>query len=865
MSGRPNATIRTTPARPALSFHGMAVKNRKTAAFPARDPALICIEGDPQSRTRQNHPARHTMKRMDSTIVSVLFLMLFVSCYTQKQMIIDADSPSRIDGDKVIRNIDKIKDPALLADIARNAEFDDVRVSAVKNMDTLRFKDVLIEIAKKGGIEGETATQKINDQATLADIVMNTDDPSVKKIGIGKLDSNRWRMLFYDICLNFNELPVYYSGDFGYGQPAVHKLEDQDLLAGLSQHAKNNYVRRDAIEKLDPIRWKELLVQIAGSNADYDVCSAALQRIDDQKSIADFVEKTQSYPLKKEAIARLDADRWEAFLCETAKHEEMYFEVGIDILSRLKNPTTIADIAQNAKSERTREAAVDRLPPDQWQDLLATIALADKANEVRCSAIQKLIPEKWEELFLKLLKNRQNDSSVRVAAIDKLDPVNHQDLFVEMAASGEKAVAEKAAGKITTKTYLYEIVRHHNDENVRMAAWRQIIGLDLLGDLIANDICYIPIELWGDITDQNALIRIAKTDKNKSDRATAAEKITDPGVLADIARTDTDAGVRVGAVQRITDPNMLIDIARRDADAWVCGAAVTRLTDQVPLTDFALHHPFGSVRSIAVEKIKDQNVIDGIAVHDADPTVRRSALDKVDDQNVIRQIAKNDADPSVRLKASRKIQDDAILADLAIHEKDPDVCFSIVSRIGDPKLYGDIVNNPNVIRFVVKPGDYNCDGAFRFLVFAFTHIDADRYHRPFLEALDVNCDRNFSAIIALKAIQGDSILKKYYPKIGITPIRKEIDQKYTIGTWTSIDYTIKTDINGSERTFSYNGERGGGVESGLKIKGGHEGKIDLSDICEYLLKPVRKEDLVRLSAASTINCLREAAGKLLKQ
>ena len=57
---------------------------------------------------------------------------------------------------------------------------------------------------------------------------------------------------------------------------------------------------------------------------------------------------------------------------------------------------------------------------------------------------------------------------------------------------------------------------------------------------------------------------IATTAESEADRQAAVENLTREDVLATVARTDKRTVVRIAAVRRITDPAVLTEIARTD-------------------------------------------------------------------------------------------------------------------------------------------------------------------------------------------------------------------------------------------------------------------------------------------------------------
>lgn len=173
-----------------------------------------------------------------------------------------------------------------------------------------------------------------------------------------------------------------------------------------------------------------------------------------------------------------------------------------------------------------------------------------------------------------------------------------------------------------------------------------------------------------ELDDQKILVQIAKTDDNKYLRVNAAKKIDDENVLIDIAKNDPDNWVRRQIIKyKITNQDALIYIAKTDEGYGVSGEAVKKIEDQSALIDLAKN--YSSID--AVKKIEDQTVLIDFAKNHPKPFFRRDAVEKIEDESVLIDIAKNDSDERVREAAVKKISDEDVLKEIIFKDSSKDV------------------------------------------------------------------------------------------------------------------------------------------------------------------------------------------------
>jgi len=80
-----------------------------------------------------------------------------------------------------------------------------------------------------------------------------------------------------------------------------------------------------------------------------------------------------------------------------------------------------------------------------------------------------------------------------------------------------------------------------------------------------------------------------------------------------------------------------------------------------------------------------------------------------------------------------------------------------------------------------------------------------------------------------------------------------------------LTYSIKIKTNKLTKSFFYQGEEGKMFEHDYDIKDLRYGLININEICEFILSPVSKENLLKISKESDIYYLRETAKRMLQK
>ena len=365
----------------------------------------------------------------------------------------------------------------------------------------------------------------------------------------------------------------------------------------------------------------------------------------------------------------------------------------------------------------------------------------------------------------------------------------------------------------------------------------------------------------------NKLIRIANTDNYRRNRVNAVEKITDQNVIIDIAKNNSENYARVAAIIKVTDQRVLFDIAKNNSDGYARQSAINLITDQNVLADIALNDSDSFVRVTAINNITDQNTLKEIYKNETNSYNRITVVRKITDQNTLIDIYKNDPDKKVREIAVENLTDQYTLID--IYKNDPDISFrsSAFSNITHQNALVDIVHNGDTyIRQCEALIRLNENESYQQILDIINKKKSNRYRG----------NHNLAAIAALKIIPVDKYLKNNYRSF---KINIKLDQNfknyyysYTIeknnktpsGTWRMLDFDIDINTNELTKSFNFNGKRGGTSESKDEISRLHIGNININEICEFLLSPLSKDDLLKISNESDVVYLRETAKRILQ-
>ena len=419
---------------------------------------------------------------------------------------------------------------------------------------------VLGELAQGSSMEGvrRVAAARLTDQTLLGTLALKDTSESVRITAIGRLTDQK---VLADLVLKDEPIQIR--------EAAIANLTDQTLLATVATTTTSGR---------HP--YRSLCVRVT-----------AIERLTDQKVLADLVLKDESIQIREAALTRVTDQKVlaEAALKDASEH------VRITAIGRLNDQKVLAEVALGSVPEGFRLVAVRRLTD---QKVLAEVALKDASEYVRVSAVERLTDQKvLADLVLK-----DESIQIREAAIANL---TDQTLLATVALSCESAdYRSLAIEKLTDEAVLLEVVTKEHMDLLRHAAAKKIANQEMLAELaVGSDSDTVRIAAVEKLTDQAALLRVALTDASDGVRIAAVEKLTDQAALLRVALTDASDGVRIAAVKRMTQAK-LVELVVNAAPGGLAAASesvrlavVNRLSNETALAELALKEESASVRA----------------------------------------------------------------------------------------------------------------------------------------------------------------------------------------------------------------------------------------------------------------------------
>ncbi|MDR0537407.1 MAG: hypothetical protein LBH04_05100 [Tannerellaceae bacterium] len=192
-----------------------------------------------------------------------------------------------------------------------------------------------------------------------------------------------------------HQTPAWRSEDSIEAVKAVEEISDTELLAQIAAEAPTKESRLAAIKKMKPTESQALLAGVAESteeDSEYEPGALeAVKKISDQTLLARVAKDAHSECVRKAAIKKLIPEQHQPLLAELAEAGEQYYDLdALEAVKKLTDQTLLANVAVKAESPDVREAAVEKLIPEQHRALLQEIMEEDDDEYVRDAASAKL-------------------------------------------------------------------------------------------------------------------------------------------------------------------------------------------------------------------------------------------------------------------------------------------------------------------------------------------------------------------------------------------------------------------------------------------------------------------------------------------
>jgi hypothetical protein len=281
------------------------------------------------------------------------------------------------DEDEYVRQaaVERLDDQNILIEIAKNDKDNMVRLEATKRItDQMVLAYIAINEEDYDYI-CETAVEQLNDQAMLADVARNSCWCDIRIAAAEKLsDQAISQEVYTDIAKNANDTHNQFSNR-SIRMEAAEKLNDQnvaqEVYADIAKNCDDWEVCEIAVKKLTD---QKLLVDVVNNGNDGEARLTALSQMTDQMLLADIVINNEVFHkynpgcncgfCQHEGVYfRLSAIRKisnQAALVHVVKNSK-YGDVRFIAVTKLSKDETLDYIAKNDADNIVRKAAVERL------------------------------------------------------------------------------------------------------------------------------------------------------------------------------------------------------------------------------------------------------------------------------------------------------------------------------------------------------------------------------------------------------------------------------------------------------------------------------------------------------------------------
>jgi hypothetical protein len=100
----------------------------------------------------------------------------------------------------------------------------------------------------------------------------------------------------------------------------------------VAKNAKDWYFSLAAVEKLNPSRWQELLVDFAKNDTHREVRTSALKKLEDQGALADVAKNAKDIDIGKAAVEKIKDQK---LLAEFVNNERNHISIRLAAVEKL--------------------------------------------------------------------------------------------------------------------------------------------------------------------------------------------------------------------------------------------------------------------------------------------------------------------------------------------------------------------------------------------------------------------------------------------------------------------------------------------------------------------------------------------------
>lgn len=457
-------------------------------------------------------------------------------------------------------------------------------------------------------------------------------------------------------------------------------------------------------------------------------CSASLQKLSTEchSGNKQSCDKLQQAALKivldadKKDKERLDAYNYitdPEILCEIVINNKRFPRINYDAFNKVSDQKLLIKIAKEANNDFVRYGAVKKITD---QDALVEVAKTNTVNEIRYMAVKRITDH---QALAEIAKNDTLDI-VYCEAIKKLE--HDTDPVVELILSrGDLTAQTKMMKAITNQDALVKIAKNSDSEMIQKEA-------------IAN------------LTDYDLLREIADSENLTSISGMADEKL----VFQEKYTNRILKGERYLSLDKIDIQYFLGQIAM--SESLYKNDAIKKLTDQKILAEIVLAaKKYDTKRDRAYKKL-NPGWKSKIA-----PWVDSKALDGITDPKFLFEICQNSKVDTVQIAAAQKLtafNEPKLLFEICLTSENLEIRDIVANKLGD---FSDDFITDSLLSIISTPDHELTENA----IFALARISKPRVIDPLIELLKQKPQFEEDILEALSHYKDERIIKIFTPII----------------------------------------------------------------------------------------------------
>ena len=284
--------------------------------------------------------------------------------------------------------IEKLNDRTLLVDVANNAKRIHTRIQAAKKIgDEQLAQSIYAKDIDKNDRVSPNVVEKLTNQNLLADVARNAKNNDVRIYAVEKLTNQN---LLADIAKNDKNSFICLK--------AAEKLEDEQLAQSIfADIAKNAEDKYDCINAIQKLTEQNVLADIAINNKNPSVRETAVEKLTDQVLLTDVAKTSKDSYVRLKATERLeDKHLAQDIYADVAKNDTISVSTRLEATEKLENKQLVqsiyADIAQkDTISFSTRLETAEKLEDKKLaQSVYFNIVKGKNDYASRTTAVEKL-------------------------------------------------------------------------------------------------------------------------------------------------------------------------------------------------------------------------------------------------------------------------------------------------------------------------------------------------------------------------------------------------------------------------------------------------------------------------------------------